>query len=894
MPAPTSTGMGPPSTLPSRAQQQPKERSMLPRSTVPTSQRSSAPPAATINFVNPNQLLSMVLSHGGGNVLDLNDDFIDKYMFDNESVLFVRCSYRMESKPDSKRSRLLTVKMETVSSDNRVRNCNFNDSTLAVLLSKKEDVRFRVVESHEDAITGPQVTEAFISLNSKKVESYTQHISVTGKRGPQGKRKDKDAGAASGVVVASRDNPDQKKLSLSVSTQPALQQQDEIKTILFDPYFTRLTEVFFFCPSDSLIREQVNTPFASGLGGMYHIRALRALLTTANVDRNSLFAASGSSAASEALAARYRSQLKVFLEVVSGTGEIQHDLYVRAEAAYCIAAWQNDRAPVFGGRDCSATGGASSWDGLFGLLSALTTLFVDEDSGIPTTNDLLNEPNLYLCHALLFAVSSVQAYGDCTTPHSAVQMLLYFTENHAPKSESRERNYDESDPTATAAAMGPSSTAAGGNAGNRTRTQPQTHGQIVYDDSYHRALLLVCLSRVRLGQTHPDDIELNTRICEVAQFQLHKDLSDAYTNYYVGNRRFVSIAGGGVVSAAAISCLAQADIHRILSASVDNPERITELANRELALDYRSYFEFSSASPAAAAAAGSSRSSVLLIASASTVIQAAALEAFVRVSLAKFIHGMKVYRQTRATAAAAAAGGSAVGTPGGGASIKASALANVHMANAISTVCGIISSPAGEHTLAFKRRAAAVLLDALQDRDLRVATAALGLGEYTLGKGWGDPRALTLTERRRPMYYMHNQSTTFSPIVLEYKTTMLKCKGKAMKVAVRSLWSLLAGDSALRYDQSLRSTLMAVWVFSFGNKVPLCLSKEETASVSAANGRVPVSLAGVKNALFAGQERMMRPERLKRACPQEAQERICKVSWFYLYFVVLDKMNVGL
>jgi hypothetical protein len=71
---------------------------------------------------------------------------------------------------------------------------------------------------------------------------------------------------------------------------------------------------------------------------------------------------------------------------------------------------------------------------------------------------------------------------------------------------------------------------------------------------------------------------------------------------------------------------------------------------------------------------------------------------------------------------------------------------------------------------------------------------------------------------------------------------------------------------------------MAVWVFIFAGKVPMCLTKEENASVSSATGRSVASAASVKESLFAGQERMLRADRLKRPCPQEAQEKICKVS----------------
>jgi hypothetical protein len=215
-----------------------------------------------------------------------------------------------------------------------------------------------------------------------------------------------------------------------------------------------------------------------------------------------------------------------------------HTSYVRAEAAFAIAQWQNERAPKTGYVDTPG-----SWPGLAVLLAALRDMFIDPISNLPLPNDFTNESSTYLRTSLLLALSTVRAQSGVTPP-AVAKTLLFFAENNLSLpsiviSESTTTaagggggggNDDAiaaasgaaADATTTGAtsggtnpgSSGSSSSSSGGVDANSLEAQQKrsttssstsftsTVGPI-YDDGHYKAALLLALSRVRVEpQSH--------------------------------------------------------------------------------------------------------------------------------------------------------------------------------------------------------------------------------------------------------------------------------------------------------------------------------------------------------------------------------------------------------
>ena len=101
-----------------------------------------------------------------------------------------------------------------------------------------------------------------------------------------------------------------------------------------------------------------------------------------------------------------------------------HNSFVRAEAAFQLAAWQNERAPKV-----SPAGTADSYPALTILLSVLRDLFINPYSGLPLPNDFCNESSTHLRTSLLFAISTIRTYAGLT-PDSVASTLLLFAEHN--------------------------------------------------------------------------------------------------------------------------------------------------------------------------------------------------------------------------------------------------------------------------------------------------------------------------------------------------------------------------------------------------------------------------------------------------------------------------------
>ena len=527
-----------------------------------------------------------VLRAASGASAELSTKFLDKYVYDS-GALFLKLSLYVDSPKGSESSikmRMIHVSLEQVC-------CR--QGQISKEHGIREDIKLRIAEVRDDIIKEPTLT------TSEKKETYTQQVHTRpGRRGGKriGKRMrremegqkllEEQRQGPTAEELAEQARADREREALRDSIQVSRDLDYPVRYALLDPLGTSLAEVHSAIP-DCLLIEQLFTEI-DGLDVLRQIQALRSL------SRVSLHAATNvlpSPVLSPGLAAaaavtgsggadsEVRTvdplekhhgkclplQLKAFAECllgVSNTSQLAfersglitgpHNSFVRSEAAFCLATWQNEHAPrsgsgtgghggtataaksateylaaaaisslyvhVFsstavGGTGTGGKGGTSvssssssglskgggilhgsskatsgPWDGLYILLAALHDLFVDARTGLPYANDFTNEASTQMRTALLLALSTVRTHGGIT-PIEVTRALLLFAENNNNAAEEvADSVTDEAAQTVTIST---------GKSKSITFAQ-KTPAGLVYDDSHYVAALLLALSRIRV------------------------------------------------------------------------------------------------------------------------------------------------------------------------------------------------------------------------------------------------------------------------------------------------------------------------------------------------------------------------------------------------------------
>ena len=133
-----------------------------------------------------------------------------------------------------------------------------------------------------------------------------------------------------------------------------------IRYISIDPFVYWIKDVRIICP-DQMYVEQLYTDYES----FGQITALRQMSN-----------AKPGSNREESARLRIKAISDCLLLVKSSPIEITHHRFIRAEAAFSLAKWQNEHAPAYsvGDEDSFAT----SWRGLAAFISAMHTLYSHE------------------------------------------------------------------------------------------------------------------------------------------------------------------------------------------------------------------------------------------------------------------------------------------------------------------------------------------------------------------------------------------------------------------------------------------------------------------------------------------------------------------------------------
>ena len=80
-----------------------------------------------------------------------------------------------------------------------------------------------------------------------------------------------------------------------------------------------------------------------------------------------------------------------------------HHFYVRCEAAYALAAWQNSQAP-----STAEVGVTGSWQGMELLLRACREMFLSPSTHLPEPNYFNDDDSYAIRKACIFALSRIR------------------------------------------------------------------------------------------------------------------------------------------------------------------------------------------------------------------------------------------------------------------------------------------------------------------------------------------------------------------------------------------------------------------------------------------------------------------------------------------------------
>ena len=362
-------------------------------------------------------------------------------------------------------------------------------------------------------------------------------------------------------------------------------------------------------------------------------------------------------------------------------------------------------------RGAKLEGDEDDWIGRTVLLQMLSGMFADADTKLPLRNALDNETHTLLRDALLVGLSQLQSRAGQTPPVVVKHLLSFFDNNDNSAEEDRH-------------GMGAPS----------------------LDDSRYKALLLNCLSRIRFFSAMKNAKRIVRKIIDSARLLLEAEQSNAWTLYRLSKAASPSLPAGGILSAAALSCVAELEVQELLAGLVDLNAYFRSPPKPYV--DYRYYFTAS--------------------ASAVTppLVRSAALEAFVRVMWCKEL----VHRRHR--------GEPASDPPG-------SAGRGEYAAAAIDAVCSVIAT---DCNATVRRDAATSLLFVAQYRPPRVAVSGACLGEPLLALEAPDPGAYCDTYRLGRLFKV-------------YKDVMDGSAGAsaAFTASLWRLWGLIASGAA--HDQ---------------------------------------------------------------------------------------------
>lgn len=734
----------------------------------------------------------LLLRNASGATSDLDDTFLERYVYQH-GVHFLRIIVAISPRVEGK-TRTISIHTDQI---------GYDASTMdfAKHHAKRLELPVTMVEERDNNITRSRV-----NFGENKETHQQQAYAKPGRRA--GKVSAATANKKNAEMTAEeserRERLEKEKEARKSALQLARDREYGIRYALVDPSLTCLSEVQNYS-SEALLIEQLNANLDE-LGSdidkhkvYFQCQAIRNLarvagsmtsgpLTTTSTTETPEATSMLSSMTSAAPKINDKTgkylHLKALSDCLLGVTTTGSDnrtsssacIFVRAEAAFALARWQNE----YSSARVEVEPRPNNWPGMEALLECVFELYLDPVSKAPLPVNLQDESSIYLRNSLLFALSSIRSQQG-ETPWEVIEVLMMFAEDldqidsqqsslhhlqHPHSTDEEAETDEEADPAFAIPPSNPSS-------------------QQYYDATHHRAVVLLSLSRIRFA-----DIDCSTDsthpITSVVSFA-KSVIEDAFTTARTVSRiqykshdanLLPSLPFQGIDVAAAITCLAEMDIQTAhnLSLGRGKGESCNKLLNETAVTEeaiftrmrYQSFFlppnvALVCLSPSSAPSSSSSSSlkgeTAMLMNNlkahfhyflCTPLIRLAAFEAFVRLCLALHLAHFERIRQGRVVRKFANSGNDTSSPTLASTSTAESESTTSFMAVVIEAFQSIIERDPSVHV---KQQAAQILWDAVLDKPMRVVFEAVSLSSEWFTYGWSDCLGLTLLSQDYSHYH---------------------------------------------------------------------------------------------------------------------------------------------
>lgn len=470
----------------------------------------------------------------------------------------------------------------------------------------------------------------------------------------------------------------------------------------------------------------------------------------------------------------------------------QQSIFLRLEAAFSLAKWQQDRLQEVSNSSSLLVAGNSYWEAAWLLIK-----FIVDNVVAMSSQDLTEELSTTLRNGVLMATAQIKTKNGIT-PMEIMDLFVYICETLY---------------------------------GNRS--SPHQYAQ-----DHAIAILLLAMSHFQIeldaakqlnAETILTDKESKNPIHRIIQFARNQLLSSIKTATDEARLRhssrkddqscMPSLPCGGLLCTAAITCLGHFD--RLADAAFHGFSDRTQLTpstiGRASGINYAHFFLPFGATLHLSRHGNTNDSIVSSFHSPVNTpsMRCVALEAYIYSSVALYsalVASMRLQQMQQRSASSSS-------TPAAAAP-PLRIPDNSIVPAIIETVLAIIKYDPDKYV---RRRAALTLLRCLQDAPPNAAFESMTLGHVGYAYGFGDPKGLIFMDSFKVYQRAQGVSTSAS----NNTCTCLRTSISVIRKEVRSWWRTIVMYTS---DQSVRTLLIQTWIFVFRDKVPRALQSTQNPS----------------------------------------------------------------
>jgi hypothetical protein len=848
----------------------------------------------------------LLLRHVSEASTDLDETFLERYVY-NAGIMQLRIHVKISERVEGK-TRTIFMYTDQVgvkhSSDSSTSagtstgpatspSCFHQIGDFGKNFIKKENLNIILVEERDN-----NITRSTIPFGAERYEYKQQAYARPGRRSG----RTNTAPSVKALEEMSSEERDkyykleQEKENRKSALQLVRDSEYGIRYILVDPSLTFLMDIQNHS-ADILLVEQLNANFDELGPDMdrhkvyYQCQAIRSLsratfqgLLLPNASATGTTTATSSSAdnsaipnsstfaatSSKGIEKQAKVQIKALSDCILGITTTGTDnrpsstasIFVRAEAAFALAKWQNEYSPETVNSEPAEN---NNWPAMQALMECLFELFMDPTSKAPIPIDFQNESSIYLRNALLLALSSMRSQTG-QTPWEIVQTLLIFVEDldHLEASQQQQgggnQQSEETDEE------------------DQSEEKPPTSNKPskAYDITYYRAILLCCLSRIRF-ETIDCTNESTHPVIAILEFA-NSVITNAYTRaraisriqYKSHDANYLpKLVYEGLDVSAALTCLVEMDIQTAYLLSVGKGKGPTcsklldLIAPTQQSILTKTYFQSYFLPPGVSLmclydTSSKEHSNINLKTQfhyylCSPLIRITAFECFVRLSFALHVaHYQKLSHEKQLKQLSSSSQAHLGGGGGGGIPMKklssTGSTTSTSEENTTSFVAVAVEAYQNimekDPSIYVRQQATQILLDAIMDKPARMCFEGLSLSCEWFTYGWSDCLGLTLNNqeyssfdvKRKMNSFLEMKNSQRVPPISQQSLTLLNpqkysfhMEGTPLRAAISCLVKMITKTTA--FNQLARSQLLSLWLYTFEEKIPPVLANNANISV---------------------------------------------------------------